>query len=126
MYAILACQFYWPRIANDIRCFVWNCHLCGSNKVWHKQKHGLLKPLPIPKQKWQEILINFVIELPLSKGYKNLAIIMDYLGKGIIVEPMEKINTEATMRMFIKTFYQCHGLLTAIVSDQGSAFMGAL
>ena len=96
MYAILARQFYWPGIANDVRCFVWNCHLCGSNKVWRDWKHGLLKPLLIPKWKWQEILIDFIIELPLSEGCKNLAIIMDHLGKGAIIEPMEKINAEAT------------------------------
>jgi hypothetical protein len=71
-------------------------------------------------------LIDFVTKLPLSKGCKNLAVITDHLGKGIIVEPMEKINAEATIQMFIKTFYQYHGLPTAIVSDQGSAFMGAL
>jgi transposase InsO family protein len=120
------CQFYWPGITNDVRCFVWNYYLCGSNKVWRKWKHSLLKPLPIPKQKWQEISINFIIKLPLSEGCKNLAIITDYLGKGIIIEPMEKINAEATARIFIKTFYQYHGLPTAIISDQGSAFMGAL
>jgi hypothetical protein len=33
MYAILAHQFYWPGIANDVRRFVRNCYLCGSNKV---------------------------------------------------------------------------------------------
>jgi hypothetical protein len=117
MYAILACQFYWPRIANDVRYFVQNCYLCGSNKVWREQKHGLLKPLLIPEQKWQEILIDFVIELPLSKGCKNMAVITDHLGKGIIIEPMETIDAEATAYMFIKTFYCYHGLPSMIVSD---------
>jgi hypothetical protein len=71
-------------------------------------------------------LIDFVIELPLSEGYKNLAVITDHLGKGIIIEPMEKINAEATVQIFIKTFYQYHGLPTTIMSNQGSAFMGTL
>jgi hypothetical protein len=51
---------------------------------------------------------------------------MDCLGKGIIIEPMEKINTEATMQMFIKTFYEHHSLPAIIVSNQGSTFIGTL
>jgi hypothetical protein len=62
-------------------------------------------------------LIDFVIELPLSKGCKNMAIITDHLGKGIIVEPMETIDAEATAYMFIKTFYHCHSLPSIIMSD---------
>jgi hypothetical protein len=46
-----------------------------------------------------------------------MAVITDYLGKGIIIEPMETINIEATTHMFIKTFYYCHGLPSAIISD---------
>jgi hypothetical protein len=46
-----------------------------------------------------------------------MAVITDYLGKGIIVEPMETIDAEATTHMFIKTFYCCHGLPFVIVSD---------
>ena len=117
MYAMLTHQFYWPGIANDVRCFVRNCHLCGSNKIWQEQKHGLLKPLPIPERKWQEISIDFITELPLSNGYTNLAVFTDQLGKGTIIEPMDKINADTTIQMFIRTFYQCHGLLSVIVSD---------
>jgi hypothetical protein len=117
MYAILVRQFYWPRITNNVRHFVWNYYLYGSNKVWCEQKHGLLKPLPIPKQKWQEILIDFVIKLPLSKGCKNMAVITNHLGKGIIIEPIKTINAEATIYMFIKTFYHYHSLPSTIVSN---------
>ena len=126
MYAILARQFYWPGIANDVRRFVRNCHLCSSNKVWRERKHGLLKPLPIPERKWREISIDFITELPLSNGCTNLAVITDRLGKGNIIEPMEKIDADTTARMFIRTFYRRHGLPSAIVSDRGSAFVSAL
>jgi hypothetical protein len=46
-----------------------------------------------------------------------MVVITNYLGKGIIVEPMETINIEATIHMFIKTFYYCHGLPSVIVSN---------
>jgi hypothetical protein len=46
-----------------------------------------------------------------------MAVITDYLGKDIIVKPIETINAEATIHMFIKTFYHHHGLPSAIMSD---------
>jgi hypothetical protein len=46
-----------------------------------------------------------------------MAVITDCLGKGIIIEPMETINAEATIYMFIKTFYCHHGLPSVIVSN---------
>jgi transposase InsO family protein len=55
-----------------------------------------------------------------------MAVITDHLGKGIIIKPMKIINAEATTHMFIKTFYHCYSLPSIIVSDQGSAFVGAL
>jgi hypothetical protein len=46
-----------------------------------------------------------------------MVVITDHLGKGIIIEPMEIINIEATIHMFIKTFYHHHGLPSTIMSD---------
>jgi hypothetical protein len=46
-----------------------------------------------------------------------MAVITNHLGKGIIVEPIETINTEATIHMFIKTFYHYYGLPSAIISN---------
>jgi hypothetical protein len=46
-----------------------------------------------------------------------MAVITDHLGKGIIVEPMEIINAEATTHIFIKTFYHYHSLPSVIMSN---------
>jgi hypothetical protein len=46
-----------------------------------------------------------------------MAVITDHLGKGIIIEPMETINTKAITHMFIKTFYYYHSLPSVIMSN---------
>ena len=33
LYAILAQQYFWPKIGDEIRTFVRNCDSCSSNKV---------------------------------------------------------------------------------------------
>jgi hypothetical protein len=43
--------------------------------------NGLLKPLPVPDQRWKDISINFVVDLPISKGYTNIIVVVDRLSK---------------------------------------------
>ncbi len=48
LYAIVACQLFWPSILRDIRTFVDNCDRYSSNKAWKTLCHGFLKLLLIP------------------------------------------------------------------------------
>lgn len=124
--AIMMRQFFWPNMLQDIRRFVRNCDVCCRNKAWRDRKHGFLKPLPIPSRIWKEISIDFVVGLPVSQGRTNLMVITDRLSKGVILEAMEDITAEAVAAVFLRTFYRQHGLPSAIVSDRGTQFVGAL
>ena len=44
-------------------------------------------------------------------------VIRDRLGKGLIIEPMESMETEYVARKFIKVFYAEHGFPEGIVLD---------
>ena len=52
--------------------------------------------------------------------------IVDRLGKGVIVEPMKKLDAEYVAWKFVKVFYAYHGLPYAITSDRGEQFVGEL
>jgi len=125
-YAILSRTLYWPGLSDAVRRFVRNCDKCGANTVWRDRRQGLLKPLPIPERKWREISIDFIEKLPVSGGCTNLMVIVDRLGKGIILEPLEKLDTDYVARRFIKCFVGHHGIPSAITSDRGSQFVNEL
>ena len=110
----------------DIRRLIRNCDVCGRNKVWRDKKQGFLKPLPIPSRIWSEISIDFVVDLPQSEGCRNLLVITDRLGKGVILEPCNSMDAEAVAEIFIRRFYRQHGLPAAIVSDRGRQFVNIL
>ena len=110
----------------NIRRFVRNCDVCGRNKAWKDKKQGFLKPLPIPSRIWSKISIDFVVDLPESEGCKNLLIITDRLGKGIILELCNSMDAETVAEIFIRRFYRQHGLPAAIISDRGIQFVSIL
>jgi len=48
------------------------CLMCQKVKAKHQRLVGELKPLEIPIWKWDSILMDFVIGLPLSTSKKNV------------------------------------------------------
>jgi hypothetical protein len=50
----------------DIRKYVAECDLCQRNKNENVSTPGLLHPLHIPNQKWEEISMDFIEGLPIS------------------------------------------------------------
>jgi integrase-like protein len=96
LYAILARRFFWPSISDDVKRFTRNCDKCGANNVWRSRRQGLLKPLPLPERKWREIAIDFVDKLPLSYGNRQMMVIVDRLGKGVVPVPCENLLLPAT------------------------------
>lgn len=124
--SLLARQFFWPGMTSAVRQFARNCDGCKGNKSWRERRSGFLKPLPIPSRIWQEISIDFITDLPRSRGCTNLMVITDRLSKGVILEPCEDTRAETVAKIFIRGFYRHHGIPRAIVSDRGTQFVGQL
>lgn len=125
-YSMVARQFFWPGMSDTIRRFCNNCHGCRGNQVWRQRKQGLLKPLPVPDRIWRDISVDFITDLPLSNGCTNIMVITDRLSRGVLLTPMERIDTESSANVFLTTFYSLHGLPSSIVSDRGSAFVARM
>ena len=68
--------------------------------------------------------MDFVGPLPLTQSCKYMWVIVDRLGKGVIMEPIESMDPEFLAKRFIKIFYAYHGLPAAIVSDRDPSFVG--
>ncbi|KAM4056427.1 retrotransposon nucleocapsid protein [Hirsutella rhossiliensis] len=81
-YSTLSRRFFWPGAASDVR---------------RDTKKGLLKPLPIPQRIWSEITIDFITDLPPSgkDGATNCMVVTDRLTKGVELEGLNDISTEA-------------------------------
>lgn len=62
-------SFDWPLIRADVRCFVSQCPTYQQTKYENKRVAGLLHPLPIPSNVWEDLSLDFITGLPQSHGY---------------------------------------------------------
>jgi len=120
----LLSRFYaWPGMSDNVRRFVGNCDTCGKGKLWREQKRGLLKPLPVPDRRWQELAMDFIGELPDSDGNRFILTIIDRLSKEPIFVPLSSTVTMDVAQAMIVHVFQHHGLPRAITSDRGPQFI---
>lgn len=69
-YKRLAQQFFWPSMRDHIQEYIAACSVCQKNKALTSSPAGLLQPLPIPEQVWDDITMDFIDGLPSSHGKK--------------------------------------------------------
>lgn len=74
-------SFFWPFLKEAVHTHVQQCPNCQINKSEHVSYPGLIQPLPIPKEAWCSIGMDFITGLPKSKGYEVILVIVDRLTK---------------------------------------------
>jgi hypothetical protein len=85
-----------------VKDYVTACDICSRSEVPCHHPYGLLCPLPIPKKPWSLISINFIIDLPSSKAFDSIFVVVDQLTKMAHFMPCNKmVICEETTRLFM-------------------------
>ena len=79
---------YW----SQVRVFIRHCEVCQSFKYENIHHAGLLQPLPIPDQAWEEISMNFIEGLSKIKGKFNILVVINRLTKFAHFFPLSPIH----------------------------------
>ena len=74
-------NFFWNGLKLDIQKFVVECLVFQQNKVETIKTPGLLQPLFIPSQRWEEVSMDFITGLPKSKGKSVIIVVVGILTK---------------------------------------------
>jgi hypothetical protein len=115
--------FVWPGLKKYVQQFVQTCSVCQQAKPDHSPYPGLLQPLPVPAGAWQNISMDFVEGLPLSRGRNCVMVIVDKFSKFSHFIPLKHQFTAASVaQVFMQEVYRLHGLPLAIVSDRNRIF----
>lgn len=122
-FARIALQFYWPGMRNSVKKFIKTCDICQRAKHTNTHPAGLLQPLPIPNQIWEDISMDFICGLPVNKGYSVIFVVVDRLSKyGHFIPMKGDFTSQSVAHAFITNIVRLHGIPRSIVSDRDKAF----
>ncbi len=123
-------NYYWSFMRKTIDQYIRNCYICQRSKTSKDKSNDLLQSLSISEQRWQDIAMNFIIDLSDLSKYNAILTIICRLSKErhyiSCITDDEDITVEKTAEMLIQWIYQTHDLSSFIVSDQDSQFISIL
>jgi hypothetical protein len=123
-YKKLSGVVYWAGMRKKIKEFVEACEVCQQNKYQTLRPGGLLQPLPIPKQIWTDISMDFIGGLPKVQGTDTIMVVVDRLTKYAHFLPVKHPYTAKDIAtLFIKEIVRLHGFPSSIVSDRDKVFL---
>jgi hypothetical protein len=116
-------NYWWPSLNTYVKDYIKTCNTCCRAKTSKSAKSGELQPLPIPKGPWKDVSMDFVTDLPPSRGFDSILVIVDRFTKmGHFIPCNKTVTAEQTANLFIQNILRLHGAPSSIVSDRGVQF----
>ncbi len=123
---IIKRNYYWSFIWKTVDHYIRNCYICQRSKTSKDKSNELLHSLLIFEQRWQDIIMNFIIDLFNLYDYNTILTVICRLSKKrhyiSCITDDENITVERTAEMLIQWIYRTHDLSSFIVFDRDTQF----
>ncbi|KAA3485013.1 reverse transcriptase [Gossypium australe] len=108
----------------DISKFVARCLVCQQVKAEHQVSSGLLQPVMIPEWKWDRVMMDFVLGLPLSPKIKDVIwVVVDRLTKSAHFIPVRTdYSLDRLAKLYVAEIVKLHGVPVSIISNRDPRF----
>ena len=93
-------------------------------KVEHQVPSGLLQPIRIPERKWNQITMDFVVGLPLTRRkHDSVWVMVDRLTKSAHFLPIRtNYSLDKLAELYIEEIVRLHRISVSIISDRDLRF----
>lgn len=97
-------------IRHDVQEFVKSYTTCQINTHSALKPAGLLQPLPVPNQVFEDLMIDFIGELPTAKGFDTIFVVVDKLTKySHFILLSYPFSAKEVATVFMKEIVKLHG-----------------
>lgn len=108
----------------QIQDFVRVCDTCQRQKYLAISPYGLLQPLAIPEQIWNDVSMDFIMGLPKSRGFEAILVVVDRLSKySHFISIKHPYTAKSIAEIFTKEVVRLHGVQNSIVNDCDPLFI---
>ena len=116
-------QFYYSlRLKGIVERYICNCDFCQRSKISRDKINNLLTLLFVLKQRWQDSIMNFIINLFSVDRYKIIYIIIDHLIKEryyiFCWNEEQGLSAKKVAHIVIWNVFRLHGLFDTIVLNK--------
>ena len=117
-------------MSQDVKDYIASCDVCQRVKVLRHRPYGSLTSLSKPEGPWQQIAMDFITGLPLSKRkgivYDAILMVIDRYTKMARYIPITKTVTAVELAdLFFEEIICRFGVPKECVTDRGSVFTSA-
>ena len=92
--------------------------MCLRTKAQRRKPFGELHPLPIPKERWDVVSIDFITELPDAHGFDATMVVVDSVSKeGHFMPTHTTITALGAAQLDLQHVWKLHGLPRSTLSD---------
>lgn len=117
-------SFCWSGMKSYVKKAVKECDVRRRNKHENVSPLGLLQPLPVPDNIWEDITMDFVEGLPLAFGKNSILVVVDRLTKFTHFVALKHPFTaqQVAKELFTKVL-KLYGIPKFIISDTDRIFL---
>ncbi|KAK3562654.1 hypothetical protein QTP86_003394 [Hemibagrus guttatus] len=116
--SLLKNRFWWSNMVSDVRRYVQGCRDCTMSKNPRHLPSGKLLPLPVPNHPWSHLGVDFITDLPVSKHYTCIFVVVDRFSKSCRLLPLKGLPTAMGMaELMFNHIFRYFGIPEDIVSN---------
>jgi hypothetical protein len=125
MYELLHRAFYWPNMHLAVSKYVGSCDVCQRIKDSTLRPAGLLQPLPVPTERFEQVSFDLITQLPKTRsGFDAIAVFVDRLSKYAYFCPTTtKVGAPGVAQLFFDSVWRFHGMPRVLISDRDPRFV---
>jgi hypothetical protein len=99
-------------MCSELKAYVRSCNSCQRNKTSNQKPIGLLKPLEITTERFEQASMDFITTLPVTKeNHDAVMVIVDKLTTLVMFIPTRTdMDTVETAKKFFNHWYRRFGL----------------